>query len=211
VQISTFIFDLDGTLSDPLQGMADSINYALRTHGFAERELSTIAQFVGPPLEGTLAELTGSDENQLIDALVVSYRERYLQTGYAQNSVYQGIPDMLEKLKTNGQRMGICTSKPATTAEKILRLFNLDHYFSFISGGDIGVKKAQQLSALLAEGVIDLDSLMIGDRSVDIVAAQSNNLKSAAVMWGYGSRAELNSAAPTVYFETPQDVTNDTP
>jgi len=206
VQISTFIFDLDGTLSDPLAGMADSINYALDCHGFEERDPAELAEYVGPPLEDALAKLTGSDDKQLMTNLVLRYRERYLDSGFAQNEVYEGIPKVLNTLEQLGKRMGVCTSKPQATASKILRLFEIDRFFSFTSGGDIGVKKSQQLETLLSDGNIDQNALMIGDRAVDISAAKSNSLRSAAAFWGYGSERELTLATPDFNFEAPQDI-----
>ena len=206
MKISTFIFDLDGTLTDPLSGMANSINYALEVHGFRTRDEQELAQFVGPPLEGTLAILCGSDDDSLIARLVKSYRERYLDTGYAQNTVYDGIRTTLSTLQQNDIRMGVCTSKPATTARKILELFELNVFFEFISGGDIGVKKSQQLEQLLRADKIDRHALMIGDRSVDITAAKSNELRSASVAWGYGSSEELQQAASEFHFSSPRDI-----
>lgn len=204
--ISTFIFDLDGTLTDPLPGMANSINYALEVHGFSPRTVQELAQYVGPPLEGALSELCGSVDDAIITKLVVSYRECYLDTGFAQNSVYDGIHSMLSELQKNGIQMGVCTSKPASTASKILSLFELDSFFDFVSGGDVGVRKSQQLGQLLETNLIDKFALMIGDRSVDISAAKSNQLCSAGVAWGYGSERELLQAAPEFQLELPADI-----
>ena len=92
--------------------------------------------------------------------------------------------------------MGICTSKPKRFAMPILEMFGIDHYFSFVSGGDVGVAKASQLAELKAAGEVTEQSLMIGDRAVDIASAKANGLKSAGVLWGFGDFEELNSEAP---------------
>lgn len=200
---SHFIFDLDGTLSDPLEGMADALNYALVSHGYPEKNTSDFSRYIGPPLEGTLASITGQNDEDHILSLVAAYRERYLDTGFAQNAVYPGIAELLTGLKDAGQRLGVCTSKPATTARKVLALFQLDHYFEFISGGDIGVSKGDQLQQLLETNVIDGNALMIGDRDVDMIAAHDNKLAAAGVLWGYGSQSELSGHRPKHLVETP--------
>lgn len=92
--------------------------------------------------------------------------------------------------------MGVCTSKRTDFAEKILEMFGLWDCFSFVSGGDVGIRKADQLGGLLRDGLIDRTAVMIGDRAVDILASRDNGLFSAGVLWGYGSRDELESAGP---------------
>ncbi|MBX2826403.1 MAG: HAD hydrolase-like protein [Gammaproteobacteria bacterium] len=203
---SHFIFDLDGTLSDPLEGMADALNHALISHGYPAQDTMDFARYVGPPLEGTLASLTGRDDQEHIASLVAAYRDRYLESGFAQNSVYPGIKNLLEELSLSGQRLAVCTSKPPATARKILSLFQLDHYFDFISGGDIGVTKGDQLQHLLESDAIDGQALMIGDRDVDLIAAHRNNLVAAGVLWGYGSRLELSEHNPAHIVEQPAGI-----
>lgn len=204
--ISQYIFDLDGTLTDPLDGMVNSINHALQKHGFTPRIAAEIAGYVGPPLEGTLAELTDNDDPAHIASLVESYRECYVSEGFAQNTVYPGILALLMGLRTRGVTLGVCTSKPEKTARKILQHFSLESYFDFVSGGDVGVKKSQQLKKLLTEQTIHDQALMIGDREIDINAAKSNGLRSAAVEWGYGSLDELTRAAPDHRFKDPAEI-----
>lgn len=203
---SQLIFDLDGTLTDPLPGMVASINHALESCGFAPRHAGTLAQYVGPPLEGTFSILADTSDDELITQLIVHYRERYLDTGFAQNAVYDGITELLDSLTDAGHVLGVCTSKPATTAVKILELFGLSSYFQFVSGGDVGIIKSQQLNQLLSAGTIDTSALMIGDRSVDISAAKSNRLRSAAVSWGYGSEQELGDASPDLFLSRPSSL-----
>ena len=191
---STYIFDLDGTLSNPLAGMADSINHALGKHGYAEREHVEIASYIGPPLEGTLADIIGTSDTDHINEIVQSYRQHYLIAGYSNNHLYDDITDLLSKLKHAGAPVGVCTSKPKKIASMILEHFDILHYFEFVSGGDVGIKKGQQLKQLLADGQIDDKAIMIGDRNVDIIAAQQNKLTSLGVLWGFGSSEELNQA-----------------
>ena len=206
MKYSTYIFDLDGTLSNPLAGMADSINHALAEHDYAERSLDEIATYIGPPLEGTLAEITGNDDADKISAIVHSYREHYRIAGYSNNHLYDGVIDMLVKLEQTGAPVGVCTSKPTKTATLILEHFGILDRFEFVSGGDVGIKKGQQLKQLLADGQIDSQAIMIGDRNVDIIAAQQNDLSNLGVLWGFGSSEELIQARADHVIAAPADV-----
>lgn len=193
---SSAVFDLDGTLSDPSEGIARCFNHALRTHGIPEIDEAEIARQIGPPLDETFALFTAGKTDASIDTLIATYRERYSTLGYAENRIYEGIPAMLQQLHDSGRAMGVCTSKRGDFAQKILELFEIDHYFSFVSGGDTGVKKRDQLDQLLRHGKIDSNAVMIGDRQVDIESARANNLRAVGVEWGFAEPGELLAAEP---------------
>ena len=164
------IFDLDGTISDPKDGIVRSFNYALQAFGMPARPEAEIAAYIGPPLDQTFIQLVGSHEPGLIQMLVAQYRERYAEIGYRENQLYPGIPSVLAQLAASDQyRLGVCTSKRADFAEKILEMFGLREQFEFVSGGDIGIEKWQQLEGLRRDGVISPQAVMIGDRAVDRV------------------------------------------
>lgn len=199
------LFDLDGTLSDPQVGITRSINHALCAHGHAERSVAELLPCIGPPLDESFRRLTGSTDEGHIHALVHSYRERYGDIGYAENELYPGVAQTLATLAARGARLGLCTSKRVDFAEKILALFGLRQHFVLVSGGEIGVQKWQQMAALKADGKLPNDTLMIGDRAVDLVAAHRNGLRSGAVLWGHGSREELMAESPHLVFERPAE------
>ena len=206
--LRTFLlFDLDGTLSDPLEGFVRSINYALEACGYPPYQGVALSQYVGPPLENTFKTLTGADDDRAVSELVTKYRDRYAEIGYAENTVYPGIREALEILAHNDVPMGVCTTKRQDFAEKILQMFDLHAHFRFISGGDIGIRKWQQIEALLSDNAIDRNTIMIGDRAIDLIAAHTNGLVSAGVLWGYGSRSELESAAPHHLLAHPDELT----
>jgi len=200
------VFDLDGTLSDPLEGIGRSINHALARYGYAERPLDALADCIGPPLDETFPLLTGSNDTAHVRALVASYRERYADIGFAENVLYDGIPAMLDILRDSGAELGVCTSKLPIFAERILVHFGLRDRFAFVSGGDIGMHKWQQLAALRAQGCVDDDTVMVGDRAIDIDAAHRNGLHACGVTWGFGSQEELNSAAPRYLCTRPSEI-----
>jgi phosphoglycolate phosphatase len=190
------VFDLDGTISDPLLGFSRSINHALRRQGLAERAPADLARFIGPPLDESAVELTGSADPAARARLIADYRERYGDIGFSENTLYEGMPEVLRALRDSGATLGLCTSKRTDFAERILALFGLRDLFAFVSGGDIGVHKWQQLLALRERGAVDGDSVMVGDRAVDITAAHRNGMHACGVLWGFGSPAELQEARP---------------
>ena len=202
-----YIFDLDGTISDPKVGIARSINFALECHDFESKDEDEIGSLIGLPLDRMYAQLVEATEPSLVSSLVAKYRERYAEIGYAENTLYEGIETSLRFLHSQtASHLGICTTKPADMAQKILEMFDLDQLFEFVSGGVIGIEKYQQLEQLLHDGTITRNSLMIGDRFIDIRAARRNQLWSAAVLWGYGSQAELESEQPSYLLQSPPQI-----
>ncbi len=200
------VFDLDGTISNPLAGFARSINHALALQGLPGRAPADLMRFIGPPLYESAVELTGSADPTRHNRFIADYRRRYGESGYADNTLYDGVPEALHALRDAGRTLGVCTSKRADFAEKILAQFGLRELFAFVSGGDIGVHKWQQLEALRAAGAVDETSVMVGDRDVDITSAHRNGLRSCGVLWGFGSRRELEAEGPGHLVEDPRDL-----
>ncbi len=200
------LFDLDGTISDPLPGFARSINYALAHFDYPIVEPAALAKYIGPPLEETLKTVSGETSPGRIGELVLKYRERYGDVGYSENVLYAGMPEAIAMLAAAKVPLAVCTSKRTDFAERILRMFNLQQHFSFVSGGDIGIQKWQQIESLLAAGTISSSSIMVGDRSVDMIAAHRNGLQAGAVLWGHGSKEELVAESPEYIFQNPPDL-----
>jgi phosphoglycolate phosphatase len=194
------LFDLDGTLSDPLVGIGRSINYALEHFGFAPLDLVRLAPYVGPPIDETFTLLTGVSSDADVRALVAKYRERYSDVGYSENVLYPDVADAIAHLADADVPLGICTSKREDFAERILQMFGLRAHFAFVSGGEVGIAKWQQIQALVAAGRVGPATLMVGDRATDLIAAHRNGLLSAGVLWGYGSEAELAQERPHYVF-----------
>lgn len=203
---STLVFDLDGTLTDPALGVVRCMNYALTSFDYSPLPDHQISKHIGPPLEDTLTLLTGSDDRAHIEALAAAYRERYGEFGYKENTVYDGVVDMLQTLQRAGMRMIVCTSKLEINAIRVLREFQLLDYFELVNGALEPGPKSQQLASLISKGIIDQDALMIGDRHVDLRAANANGLSAAGVLWGYGSVQELQEESPALLFGSPQEL-----
>ncbi len=202
----SLIFDLDGTLSDPFLGIYRCMNFALASFGYHPRSEQDIKAHIGPPLEETISKYIDSDDETLIRQVIEKYRERYGEFGYKENTLYQGIPEMLQELQRLNMPMGVCTSKLRSNAVKIIELFNLADYFDFVSGPEFGMSKAQQLDLLLQDGSISENSLMIGDRAIDLISAHKNGLSGAGVTWGFGSEDELLAEQPRFLFTSPEQL-----
>ena len=196
--ISTLIFDLDGTISDPSLGIGRCVNYALQAHGFPEISVDQVAAAIGPQLDEALSKFCPGADQATRSSLVAKYRERYAEVGYSENTIYPGVHESLMELSAGGMLMGVCTSKRRDFAERILAMFGVLSHFQFVDGGDIGVKKREQLAGLLQSTAIDHSAVMIGDRAVDISSAKANGLRSVAVLWGFGDLAELHGAGADI-------------
>ncbi|GHA33603.1 HAD family hydrolase [Photobacterium aphoticum] len=205
-QQPVIIFDLDGTISDPKVGIVRCMNHALKAHGYPTRDEAEISRYIGPPLDLTFQTLVKSDDPVLVASLVATYRDRYATEGYAENTLYDGMVEVIKALAEH-YPLAVCTSKRRDFAEMILARFDLLPYFQFVNGGEIGVQKTQQLSALLHQGDIDARAIMIGDRNVDLIAAHNNGLRAIGVLWGYGDEAELSQENPAEIVGSPEALT----
>ncbi|WP_207725282.1 HAD family hydrolase [Clostridium hominis] len=192
------LFDLDGTVTDPMIGITKSVRYALNKFGIEVEDLNTLCKFIGPPLKDSFMNFYNFTEEDALKAIAY-YREYFSTNGLYENTVYENFEDMLIALKNDGKSLIIATSKPTVFAEKILEHFNLKKYFDFISGSNLDntrTKKADVISYALEQQMINNMSeiIMIGDREHDIIGAKALNIESIGVLHGYGSYEELSSS-----------------
>lgn len=194
MSVATLVFDLDGTISDSSPGIIRSFNHALGVHGFETAPEAAIAAEIGPQIDKTFLKLADGLDPAHVPEMVTTYRARYATTGYAENTLYPGIYDAITGLATSGVTLGVCTSKREDLAIKVLDHFGLLACFAFVSGGDVGIRKQDQLRDLLAAGRVAPDAWMVGDRDIDIASAKANGLRSLGVRWGFGAPGELERA-----------------
>ncbi|MGB5984755.1 MAG: HAD hydrolase-like protein [Desulfobacterales bacterium] len=206
----TILFDLDGTLTDPKTGIFNCIAYALGKMGRPVKGTDNWERYIGPPLLQSFAELLESDDLELARQALAHYRERFSQQGLFENRVYGGIEALLGQLKDRGSVLYVATSKPQVFARRIIAHFMLDVYFKAVYGSELDGTRAEK-SALLAhlmhaEALVPQESLMIGDRKYDVWGAKSAGLAAAGVLWGYGSRQELETAGADWICDQPQEL-----
>ncbi|MBN1662447.1 MAG: HAD family hydrolase [Deltaproteobacteria bacterium] len=204
------LFDLDGTLTDPFEGITKCIQHSLTTLGRPSPPRESLRWCIGPPLKSSLARLLASDDDRLAEEAVAAYRERFGVVGLYENDVYPDIPDMLDGLKKMGHTLFVATSKPTVYAERIIDHFGLRPYFSRIYGSELDgthVDKTTLIAYLLQREVMDSsETLMIGDRRHDIIGAKANNIDGIGVLWGYGTREELEDAGACACIAQPLEL-----
>ena len=199
-------FDLDGTLTDPKPGITRSIQYALQRldHPTMPTE-DELTWCIGPPLRASFVRLLGAETSA--DLAVSYYRERFSDIGLYENGVYDGIGEVLTSLCASGHRLFVATSKPHVFAERIIDHFGLRDHFERVFGSELDgtrVDKSHLLEYALKEAAVDpAKTLMIGDRSHDMVGAKNNGMKGIGVLYGYGSRDELLEAGAHHVCATP--------
>ncbi|OOR15678.1 MULTISPECIES: HAD family hydrolase [Bacillus cereus group] len=198
---TTFLFDLDGTVTDPKKGIVNSVLYALEKVGIEELHVSELDSFIGPPIQQSFVERYNMNEGE-VERAVFYFREYLKQRGLLENSVYEGIPNLLKQLKDTGNRLFIATSKPTIFARQVIEHFQLTNYFEDIIGSNLNgtrIKKEEIIAHILQqnEGLNKEEVVMIGDRKHDIIGANHNGIASIGVLYGYGSENELIEVSAT--------------
>lgn len=197
-RIDTALFDLDGTLSDPAEGITRSIAFALEALGHSAPPLSDLKRFIGPALRDAFRELLNTNDPTTIERAVALYRERFAPIGLYENTVYPGIIDALQSLHAQGVTLILATAKPHVYARKILDHFAFTPYFSAVYGSELDGtrdRKEDLLAHLTADMALNPScTVMVGDRAGDMRGARAVNMHALGVLWGYGSRDELLDA-----------------
>ena len=207
--IKLVAFDLDGTLSDPEQGLVDGFIYAFKKMGVTDYgDRNSLRRFIGPSLYVVWQDEFGFNETTVVEA-IEKFREYYNIYGWWDNKVYDGIHEMLGSLKAAGKTLILATSKPEDTAIKIMKLFGLDKYFDFMGGaaGDDRDHKWQVLDySLNSVGADRSRAILVGDRMYDAEGAGICGIDSLGVAWGHGSREELENSGFTHIASSPDEV-----
>ncbi len=205
------LFDLDGTLTDPKEGITKCVQYALEYFGIHEPDLEKLVKFIGPPLDVSFSEYYGMSEADASIA-VDKYRERFSSIGIFENGLYEGIIDMLKALKKSGRCLALATSKPDVFAVRIVEKYGIAPYLDVLAGGKIGGscnKDDVIAEALDMLGVTDNDKqgvIMVGDRKHDIIGAKKCGIESVGVRFGYAEEGELETAGADYIVSTVEEL-----
>lgn len=207
---TAILFDLDGTLTDPFEGITRSIAYALGRLGVTAPKPDQLRWCIGPPLRSAFELLLDSPGEADLDEAVRLYRERYATTGKFENLLIDGIPEVLERLRGEGHAMFVATSKLKTYAGDIIDHFGLRPYFDFVHGSELdgtNSGKADLVRHILSSERLDPRAcVMVGDRSHDVVGAAASGMPTIGVRWGYGAEGELEAAGAACVVERPPDI-----
>ena len=205
-----FLFDLDGTLTDPFDGITNSVAYSLRYYGINVEDRKELSCFIGPPLYESLEKYYDFSKEKAVEA-VEKYREYYRDKGIFENRIYDGAEELLVLLKNKGFTVALATSKPEVFALRILEHFGISKYFYVVTGSLLDgsrVKKGEVVAETIKRlNLKNKDScIMIGDRCHDILGAKENGIDSMGVLFGYGSEEELKEAGADYIVENFKDI-----
>ena len=205
------LFDLDGTLTDPKEGITKSFQYALRHFGI-EEDLVNLEKFIGPPLHDCFRDDYNFSEEEVEEA-VTKFREYFAQNGIFENKIFLGVKEVLEYLHSNNKRILLATSKPTIFAEKILKHFEIDKYFEYIGGSNLDGSRSEKNEVI--NHVLEVckvssmeDVIMIGDRKYDVIGAKKIGVDSIGVLYGYGDLEELQEVNPTYIIKNIEELKN---
>lgn len=192
------LFDLDGTLTDSAQGIINCVEYSLNCLGIKAGERETLKRFIGPPLKQSFRDFYNLDEITTGKA-VEFYRERYTEKGIYENSLYEGVEEMLAAIKSEGKELIVATSKPTVFAKQVLSYFHIDNLFTHIVGSELNGERSNKIEVIeyalnLAKIKDKRSAVMVGDREHDIEGARKNDINSIGVLYGYGDITELIKA-----------------
>lgn len=205
------LFDLDGTLTDPKEGITKSFQYALRHFGI-EEDLANLEKFIGPPLHDSFRDDYNFSEEEVEEA-VTKFRKYFAQNGIFENKIFSGVKEVLEYLHSNNKRILLATSKPTIFAEKILKHFEIDKYFEYIGGSNLDGSRSEKNEVI--NHVLEVckvssmeDVIMIGDRKYDVIGAKKIGVDSIGVLYGYGDLEELQEVNPTYIIKNIEELKN---
>jgi phosphoglycolate phosphatase len=204
--ITAVLFDLDGTLTDPQEGIANCIRYAMESLGREPPPAEDLRWCIGPPLRENLKQLLKTDDPSLLDEAVTLYRERFGEKGMYENALVPDAEEALSLIHGMNFRIFIASAKPVVYVRKILAHFGLESYFDGVYGSELNgdrTDKADLIRHVLeAESLDPAETLMVGDREHDVIGARQCGVRCAAVTYGYGTREELHAARPDYLFDS---------
>lgn len=203
------LLDLDGTLTDPREGIVNCIRHALSLLDEPCPPDRQLERWIGPPLQASFAALLGPDSPKVSRAVAL-YRERFSSVGMLENRLYPGVLEALRRLKALGATLYVATSKPTIFAERIVDHFGLAPEMHAVFGSELdGTRsdKTELIAHLLAKQSLPRDATcMVGDREHDIRGAKNNGVIAIGALWGYGTRKELLDAGAAALCETPDEL-----
>lgn len=211
MRYKNILFDLDGTLMESHYGITNAVRESLLQFNIIENDMAKLISFVGPPLYDSYKSIYGIEGEEYIKALD-TFHIYYRTKGIYEAKAYAGLEDSLCRLKNQGYRLFVATSKPEPEARRVVEHFGLQAYFDFVGGsdGDHGTSrdsKAAVIRYVLEEnGILAEESIMIGDRKHDIIGAKKNAMMSVGVLYGYGDYEELELAGADYILNTTKDI-----
>ncbi|MGC9158804.1 MAG: HAD family hydrolase [Terracidiphilus sp.] len=206
----TIIFDLDGVLIDSGKGIANAVNFTLRTLGRPVLPSEQIIGYIGPGVEGVWRKCLGADADQLLDIAIPIYKARYRENGVAETTCYPGVPETLSRLKSQGKIMAVATNKPGEFTQLTLQKLDIARYFDIVVDAEsVHHRKPdpEAIELILAKLKVPPETtIVVGDAATDIQAAKAAKTISCGVTYGYGSPHEIVAARPDFIIDRMEDL-----
>ena len=208
------LFDLDGTITDPKEGITKSAQYALEAFGIHEPDADKLTPFIGPPLIDSFQEFYHMPPEQAALA-VKKYRERFEQVGWLENLLYDGMDSLLRGLQSAGCRLAVASSKPTVFVARIFNHFGIADCFAVVVGSELSGARTKK-EEVVQEALRQLfgesrpaphTAAMIGDRRFDVEGAKAHQLDSIGVAYGYALPGELQQAGADFIVESVEELT----
>ena len=201
------LFDVDGTLIDSAPGILNTLETVFRDMGVDVTNVN-LRRYIGPPLRKSFAEHF-SDPAKIEEAME-RYRVIYHEKGSHEGGAYPGVPEMLRRLKDAGFTLCTATCKPTEVVTPILEEQGIAGYFAFVGGASMDESrdtKTDVIRHVLRQPALQGKRvLMVGDRSDDMQGAANCGLDAAGVLYGYGSREELERAGADALAASPEEL-----
>lgn len=205
-------FDLDGTVTDPKEGITKSIQFSLRKFGIEVTDLDSLCPFIGPPLSQSYEKFFGFSHEQALEA-VDEYRVYYKDRGIFECYVYDGIKELVKDLHESGVKVVLATSKPEGYATQILEHFEILKYFDVVAGSTMDGSRVEKADVIrhaisMLEGFNPEEAVMIGDRKFDYNGASECGISCILIGYGYGEMTELVDCNPYKIINTVEELHN---
>lgn len=202
------LFDFDGTVFDSAEGITKSVQYALGKMGI-HAELDELMCFAGPPLDEMFALRYGMSEDEAQTA-VRFYRERYTPIGWEECTPFEGMHELMHRLREKGAKIAVATSKPRRFAEQILEKYGMRDAFDLVCGSEFDGTRGQKWEvieyALQSFGIAPGEAIMVGDRKYDVIGAEKCGVDCVGVRFGYAEPGELEAAGAVYVAEDADDL-----
>ncbi|MFN8012343.1 MAG: HAD hydrolase-like protein [Holophagaceae bacterium] len=203
--MGTICFDLDGTLVDPLLGVRNCVAKVCRQMDLPMPTEAEIRDWIGYGMRESLGRIPGLEDPARLEEALDRYLDAYREDGVFEHEVYEGAHLMLQRLKRQGHRIYIVSSKPGLFARRIAYQFDLNLIFDEIFGAELKGKwqpKTEVLARLVAQGTVAAGDVFVGDRGDDMRAAKDHGLRAVGVTWGYGSKEELEAGGAEILLDS---------
>jgi phosphoglycolate phosphatase len=208
--LANILFDLDGTLTDPKEGITRSIQFSLEKLGVTVPAADQLTWCIGPPLRKSFSRLLDTADDNLLDLALENFREYFSERGLFENNLYPQTVLSLTRVRKAGMKVYLATSKPRVFATRIIEHFNLSKFFDTIYGselnGELSDKGELVAHILECENLDPSETLIVGDRKYDIRGGKENGIMTGAVSYGYGNLKEIAASDPDFVFESPSSL-----